>query len=78
MRFSRRWSGCGWLQVAGGSPWRPSPIRSRRRTSAGQGLADRYGLRMMTHIAETRDELRIVRRNATAARRSSTSMRWGC
>ena len=27
----------------------------------GKELADRYGLGMMTHIAETRDELRIVR-----------------
>ena len=45
------------IAVAPHSPYTVSPenlVRSKE-------LADRYGLGMMTHIAETRDEIRIVR-----------------
>ena len=45
------------IAVAPHSPYTVSPENLVR----GKELADRYGLGMMTHIAETRDELRIVR-----------------
>ena len=45
------------IAVAPHSPYTVSPENLVR----GKELADRYGLGMMTHIAETRDEIRIVR-----------------
>lgn len=45
------------IAVAPHSPYTVSPENLLR----GKALADRYGLGLMTHIAETRDEMRIVR-----------------
>ena len=45
------------IAVAPHSPYTVSPENLVR----GKELADRYGLGLMTHIAETRDEIRIVR-----------------
>lgn len=45
------------IAVAAHSPYTVSPENLLR----GKALADKYGLRMMTHIAETEDEMRIVR-----------------
>ena len=45
------------IAVAPHSPYMVSPENLVR----GKELADRYGLGLMTHIAETRDEIRIVR-----------------
>ena len=45
------------IAVAPHSPYTVSPENLVR----GKELADRFGLGMMTHIAETRDEIRIVR-----------------
>ena len=52
-------SGSGRVRVAVAphSPYTVSPENLVR----GKELADRYGLGLMTHIAETRDEIRIVR-----------------
>jgi len=45
------------IAVAPHAPYTVSPRNLRR----GRELADRYGLHLMTHVAETRDESRIVR-----------------
>ena len=52
-------AGSGRVRIAAAphSPYTVSPENLVR----GKELADRYGLGLMTHIAETRDEIRIVR-----------------
>ncbi len=45
------------IAVAPHSPYTVSP----RNLERGKDLADRYGLHLTTHIAETQDEMRIVR-----------------
>lgn len=45
------------IAVAPHSAYTVSPENLRR----GRELADRHGLRMMTHVAETQDEMRIIR-----------------
>lgn len=61
------------IALAPHSPYTVSPENLRR----GKELARKWGLHFMTHIAETRDEVRIVREN-TPRHPSSTSMRWVC
>lgn len=45
------------IAVAPHAPYTVSPDNLLR----GKALCDKYGLRLMTHIAETRDEVRIIR-----------------
>lgn len=57
VRLCETGSGRVRVAVAPHSPYTVSPENLVR----GKELADRYGLGLMTHIAETRDEIRIVR-----------------
>lgn len=57
VRLCEAGSGRVRIAVAPHSPYTVSPENLVR----GKELADRYGLGLMTHIAETRDEIRIVR-----------------
>lgn len=61
------------IALAPHSPYTVSPENLRR----GKELARKWGLHFMTHIAETQDEVRIVREN-TLRHPSSTSMHWVC
>ena len=58
-RAVERAAGCGRVRIAVAphAPYTVSPENLQR----GRELCDRHGLMMMTHIAETRDEVRIVR-----------------
>lgn len=55
----RRAAGCDRIRIAAAphSPYTVSPDNLLR----GKAVCDRYGLLLMTHIAETQDEVRIVR-----------------
>lgn len=55
----RRAAGCDRIRVAAAphAPYTVSPENLLR----GKALCDKYGLHLMTHIAETQDEVRIVR-----------------